>query len=377
MFIYIHLPFCLSHCIYCDFYVELKGTPDRRAAYLAALKQEITEAFSARDDLAPIQTIYLGGGTPGLFTAEEIGGILTQLGQYAPGIEQAEITLEANPDGLASSFSAYRAVGVNRLSMGVQSFQPHELKRLSRVHSKEDAIAAVSAAKAAGFDNISIDLMYGIPEQTQSSWADTLAQVVALDLPHVSLYGLKVEANTRLERLISQGRMATPPDEETVAMYLMACAQLERVGIHRYEISNFARPGFESKHNLAYWDNQEFWGFGVSAHGYIDGVRYENPRDLEAYLAHPSQRAEAHTVSEHEALENAFIFGLRKRQGVFVPNLEQQYGFDFSHTYLPDLARFIEWGLLTYDAGWLTLTLEGVPVSNDILVTFLGVNSTP
>jgi oxygen-independent coproporphyrinogen III oxidase len=375
MFLYIHLPFCLSHCIYCDFYVELKATTDRRKAYLESLKQEITLSLQDRDN-SPIETLYLGGGTPALFTAEEMGEILTHLKVYTAFSSTAEITLEANPEGMASSPRAYRELGVNRLSIGVQSLQPNELKRLSRIHSRDQVYRFLEEVRHGGFSNISIDLMYGVPEQTMASWEDTLAQVENLEITHISMYGLKVEEGTGLSKLIDQGRMQLPIDEQTVDMYFHAVSTLEDQGYRLYEISNLAKPGMASRHNLNYWDNGEFWGLGVSAHGYIDAHRYENPRDLKAYLENPGQRAEDHFCTEAEQLENAFIFGLRKREGVAVPELEAQYRFDFNQRYGKALARFFEDDFLTLDtAGTLALAPKAIPVSNEILAAFIGEDS--
>ncbi len=370
MFIYIHLPFCLSHCIYCDFYVELKGTPDRRRAYIDALKTEIIHYLGQQDPM-PIQTVYLGGGTPGLFCAGEINDILTTLRSITPFSPEAEITLEANPEGTASPLQDYRDIGINRLSIGVQSLQPNELKRLSRVHSRDQVYRFMETVVAAGYTNVSIDLMYGIPEQTMASWADTLQQVGTLPIQHISMYGLKVEPETGLAKVLQSGRMALPTDETTVEMYEFALPVLAQYGFDLYEISNLCRPGFASRHNLAYWDNQAFWGFGVSAHGYIQECRYENPRDLKAYLENPLQRAHLHPCSREEQLENAFIFGLRKRSGVSIAVLEARYGFDFNTTYAKRLSRYFETGLLIRDRDTLRLSPEAIPVSNTILADFL------
>lgn len=371
MFVYVHLPYCLSHCIYCDFYVELKATDDRRRAYLNALKQEITHYLSQKEN-PPLETLYLGGGTPGLFTADEVTELLDHLRQFTAFLSQAEITLEANPEGMASPPEAYLQSGVNRLSVGIQSMQPNELKRLSRVHSQEQAARFLVKAQQAGFSNLSIDLMYGIPEQTLDSWQDTLRQVMDLGVQHVSMYGLKVEPETGLARLIDTGRMSVPCDEDTVEMYFTGVESLQAHGYRQYEISNLAKAGHESRHNLCYWDNHEFWGFGVSAHGYIQGQRYENPRDLKAYLAQPWQRAEIHDCTREEQLENAFIFGLRKRDGVVIAQLEQEYGFRFQEKYAPALGRYMEAGFLTLEDGVLQLSPEAIPVSNEILAAFIG-----
>ncbi len=371
MFIYIHLPFCLSHCIYCDFYVELKATEDRRQAYLNALKQEIAHYLGQATHCSPIRTIYLGGGTPALFPAEEIASLLSLLQSFAPFAPDAEITLEANPEGMASLPSDYRQTGVNRLSIGVQSLQPNELKRLSRVHSRDQVFRFLDQVRTAGFQNISIDLMYGIPEQTMETWQDTLSQAVQLPIEHISMYGLKVEEDTALDTLIRQGRMALPMDEDTVDMYEFAVNYLAQQGFQLYEISNLSKPGFESRHNLNYWDNNEFWGFGVSAHGYINQVRYENARNLQHYQTNPILRVENHFCTPQEQLENALIFGLRKRAGVSIVELERRYSVDFEKQYLPRIQRYLDTGYLHLEDGFLKLDPKAIPVSNDILSAFM------
>ena len=373
MHLYIHLPFCLSHCIYCDFYVELKATEARRRAYLNALITEINAYLGTQppEALQPIRTLYFGGGTPALFPAAEIQEILSAITRYAPFAADAEITLEANPEGMADDPACYRAIGMNRLSIGVQSFQPNELKRLSRVHSAEQARRFYAQVRAAGFDNVSLDLMYGIPEQTADSWQATLAEILALAPEHLSMYGLKVEPGTGMSTLVESGRMQLPVDDATVDMYFQALACLTPAGYQLYEISNLAKPGYESRHNLSYWENVPFWAFGASAHGYIDSIRYENPRDWDTYLADPTLRAESHFCSETEKLENAFIFGLRKREGLSIPALEATYGFNFQERYGRRLQRFFDLEMLSLDNHRLTLTEAAIPVSNEILAVFL------
>lgn len=372
MFIYVHLPFCLSHCIYCDFYVELKATAERRRAYLDALKREIIFYLGqSSGHVEPIQTVYFGGGTPGLFPALEIQEILALLARYAPLHPEAEITLEANPEGMADSPEAYRTVGINRLSIGVQSFQPNELKRLSRVHSRDAVYRFVRAAQAAGFDNLSIDLMYGIPEQTTDSWQDTLNQAVSLGIQHISMYGLQVEPETALEKLLGQGRLTLPPEDDTVEMYFTGVSFLEAAGFNLYEISNLAHPDRASRHNLNYWENGTFWGFGVSAHGYMHGLRYENAMSLADYLADPPRRSLEYPCTPQERLENALIFGLRKTAGVSVTEIERTYQIDFRQCYGDALARFLDAGLLKWEGDTLCLTRDAIPISNEILAVFL------
>ena len=355
MFIYIHLPFCLSRCIYCDFYVSLRSTPQKRTQYLTALFTEIAERWRGQH-LSPIQTVYFGGGTPALFSATQIQSILQKLGTYAPYNSQAEITMELNPERQASPLLDYVRAGINRFSMGVQSFQPLELKRLSRIHTVDDVYLCIAQARAAGVCNISLDFMYGIPTQTLQTWQHTLQQALQLNIPHLSLYGLQVEEGTALKNLVNQGRMPLPPDEDTLNMYTYAQKTLQNHGYVQYEISNWSHPGYSSRHNLNYWHNAPFWGFGVSAHGYIDSVRYQNPSSLSQYLSRPGVSLVQHGCSKTEKLENALMLGLRLNKGVFLPDLKQQYGVCVQEHYQELIQKYCESGLLNLNKGWLRFT---------------------
>ena len=364
--IYIHLPYCKSKCIYCDFVVATKITPQKRESYIEALLTEISYYFSHAKFIEPVQTIYFGGGTPALFSADEIGQILKTIRQFCVISCLAEITLEANPDSIESTFSAYRSIGINRLSIGVQSLQANELKRLSRIHSPEKAIAFVQEAEKNGFHNISIDLMYGIPEQTQTSWEDTLNIVSKLPIQHISMYGLKVEEQTKLAQVLKQGRMVLPPDDDTVDWYEQAIQLLDIHGFFQYELSNFSKTGKVSRHNINYWQNNPFWGFGVGAHGYINGTRYENTADLKTYLAIPTEHVIEHYCSQQEQLENMLIFGLRQTQGVSLVALEQSYGVGVSLKITKHLQQYLSMGLLKLENEQLALTPAAYSVSNEI-----------
>jgi oxygen-independent coproporphyrinogen III oxidase len=373
--LYIHLPFCRSKCIYCDFYVDTHNTTEKRIRYMQALLADLQHQFSETPSDG-LQSVYLGGGTPALFTAEELQQILEAVQRYAPLTPQAEITMEANPNDTASSLEAYRAIGINRLSIGIQSLQANELKRLSRLHSAQKAIEFVHLAERAGFYNISIDLMYGLPEQTLASWQDTLRQVVALPIQHISMYGLKVEPQTKLDTLVKTGRMSLADDDLSADCYELAVAFLAHHGLQRYEISNFCKPGLESRHNLTYWQNKPFYGVGVSAHGYLPPYRTAMARDLEAYLIDPAKASSITLVSDQEQLENAFIFGLRQASGVNVQILENLHSFCFSELYLPKLAHSIEAGLLLWDGITLKLTDRGILLNNLVAEAFLLDKST-
>lgn len=371
MYLYLHIPFCTSRCIYCDFYVVLEKYGGQ-TAYVDAVCREIQARLGpvASNHPMKLKSLYVGGGTPSLLRADDYGKILEALAPYAQPTPESELTLELNPNGVRDTLTAYRAVGFNRVSVGVQSFQDEELKRLSRNHRSQEAIQCIQALQVAGFENISIDLMYGIPGQTRDSWRKTLEQTLALGVTHVSMYGLKVEPDTPLHRLIAYTPYQLPDDEETVAMFFDARERLSSGGLAPYEFSNLARPGYESRHNLNYWNMGDFIALGASAHGYQQGVRYENPRDLAQYLSDPGKASQQETYTPAEQLENALMMGLRKAEGVDIQLLEARYGVDFNTRYGDVLSKYAPEGFFLYDGQTLRLADHAIPVSNSLIAEF-------
>lgn len=281
--LYVHIPFCERKCAYCDFYsLENMSLKER---FLRALEAEI--ALAPGSD-APAETLYFGGGTPSLLSPPELERIMGALARRFPLAPGAEITLEANPGTVTQEkLAAYRALGVNRLSIGIQSLAEEDLRFLGRIHTAEEAVLCVAMARRAGFANVSIDLIYALPAQTPEAWDATLARALALGADHVSAYGLIVEEGTPLARSVSAGAVI-PADEETeAAMYEHTMAVMRRAGFEHYEVSNYARPGFRSRHNSAYWSGEAYAGFGPSAHSYTPpgpvAVRRANVAALGAY----------------------------------------------------------------------------------------------
>ncbi len=375
MHIYLHSPFCKSHCIYCDFYIVLEkyGGKD---AYVDAVCEEIKLRWQNRSDLAPITTLYIGGGTPSLLSAPQYQKILTTFKQFTAFAPDAEITMEANPTGeqthevMASSAQDYTDIGINRWSVGVQSFNDNELKTLSRGHDSQSAKGFIAYLQASGANNISIDLMYGVPQQTQTSWQQTLDETTKLGIQHVSMYGLKVEENTPLNQLQRYSEYTLPDDDQTVDMYEAGMSHLKQYGFDRYEFSNLAQLGRESQHNLCYWNNVPFWAFGVAAHGYMDGARYENVRDIIRYIENPLD-GEKYTETTQERLENTIIFGLRKAEGIHLPTVNNTFEIDFEAKYQAVLARFED--CFERKSGYLRLSEKAIAVSNTVLLEFLEV----
>jgi oxygen-independent coproporphyrinogen-3 oxidase len=380
MYIYLHVPFCQSRCIYCDFFVVL-DKEGGQAAYVDALCREIALRFDTLDLKRwpeGIRSFYVGGGTPSLLPAADYARIFKTLNAYLAFHPKAEITLEANPGAdrseIADAPEAYRAVGFNRISVGVQSFNDAELKKLSRIHSAAEAEAFVRQLQKTGWNNISIDLMYGLPLQTMASWEETLDRAIALEVQHISMYGLKVEEGTALKTLTTLSPAAKgyalPNDDVNVGMYFEGLRRLQQAGFERYEFSNLAKPGYASQHNLNYWSNGEFMALGASAHGYLNGVRYETVPDMSAYLENPLA-GKTHVCSSQEQLENAIIFGLRKAEGIHIPALEREHGIDFGKRYWRIMEKYRGDFLEILENNRLVLTERAIPLSNTILAEFL------
>ena len=312
--LYIHIPFCRSKCAYCDFY-SLARSESRMDDYVRALTASLRAAAPGAEGYA-VDTLYFGGGTPSFLGAARLAALLeTVTARYAvaPG---AEITFEANPESArdADALRTLRAAGFNRVSLGMQSADDAELRAVGRIHSAADTAAAVEAVRAAGFGNLSLDLIYGLPGQTRARWRGNLEAAAALAPEHLSCYGLKVEPGTPL--WARRERAALPDDDAQADMYLDAVDFLAARGWAQYEISNFARPGFESRHNLKYWTLGEYLGFGPGAHSDFGGRRFAVERDLDAFLAGTARRSEDAAVPPRERAAERVMLGLRTARGL-------------------------------------------------------------
>lgn len=368
--IYIHIPFCRSKCQYCDFY-SLSGGKDRRLVddYLQALADHLREAGR----LAPnhlVDTIYFGGGTPSFFGAENLSRILDEIHRSFRLAPEVEITLEANPDSIdRKSLKKLIRAGFNRISIGVQSDDDAMLKKLGRPHTFQQAKTAMEQARRAGFANISLDLMYGLPNQTTAQWEQTLERIIALRPEHISCYALKVEEGTPLW---DYREAAGLPDDDTQAeMYLAACERLRAVGYEHYEISNFCKNGFASKHNMKYWNGGEYLGFGPTAASDFGGKRYTIVRDLHGYIDGIAKKqqvlSECESIAPRERAGEYVMLRLRTRDGIFAEEYERQYLMPFAPLDRI-LKKFAEKGLAEKkNEGW-SLTENGWLLSNSIIV---------
>lgn len=366
--IYIHVPFCVRKCEYCDFYslCDLSLREDYVEALIAQIKDFRSEAKNKLVD-----TIYFGGGTPSLLTGEEILRILKTVRSVFRVSDDAEITMEANPGTLdPEKLSAYHTAGVNRLSLGLQSADPRELKRLGRIHTREEFENSFLLARLEGFQNINVDIMYAIPNQTEQTLSATLDYVIALDPDHISFYGLKIEPETPFGR--DENIEASLPVEDTQAdMYLNSAQKLEEAGFLQYEISNFSKPGFECRHNVKNWKCQDYIGFGPAAHSLFEGTRFSYKKEIRSFIADPLQRGNLIDVFEEQTEEDIakqfVMLGFRLRLGIDVEEYAARFNDDFEARYLEKMTPFIEKQYILPTKTGYRLSRQGLLISNYIL----------
>lgn len=366
--IYIHIPFCRSKCDYCDFY-SLAGRDDRMDQYQKALLSHIRETASLAQDF-PVDTIYIGGGTPSYYGAKRLKELLGVVHKLYKVEKDAEVTVECNPDSVdVKSLKILRKAGVNRLSMGMQSANACELERIHRIHTPQQVNEAATAARKAGFTNLSLDLIYGLPGQTMDSWKATVEHALSLIPQHLSCYGLKVEEGTPLATRVAEGEVL-PDDDQQADLYLWTVGRLERAGYLQYEISNFAKPGFASRHNLRYWLTQPYIGFGPGAHSDFGGRRYSFVRDLDAYIQGVLQGGdiidESELIPKRERCGEYLMLRLRTVQGIN----EQEYRSTYFMDFTPLQARLEQFRAQSWaeqtDGRW-HFTPQGFLLSNQLI----------
>jgi len=369
--LYLHIPFCSAICNYCNFN---RGLFDEalKTRYVAALRQEIARTPAGW----PADTIFFGGGTPSLLTPEEIGSIVQAIRDRFALAADAEITLETNPETVdRDKLERFRGAGVNRISFGVQSFRDDELKRLGRIHSAGRARAAVREARAAGFDNVSLDLMMWLPGQSVEAWLGNVDALVEAAPDHASLYLLELYPNAPLKEEMARGGWSLAPDEDAAEMYLQAMERLERAGLGQYEISNVARPGKASRHNLKYWTDGEWLAFGCGAHSTRDGVRWKNVSATEDYVARVTAGLDLVTdrriLSSSDRLEEALFTGLRLTEGIDIAAAGTRYSADVWKQYGQALRPFLDEGWLVREGARLRLTRAGMLMANEVMAVFV------
>ncbi|HMC75480.1 MAG TPA: radical SAM family heme chaperone HemW [Vicinamibacterales bacterium] len=374
--VYVHIPFCSSICNYCNFN---RGLYDEalKIRYVAALRQEI--AASGRPEglrYESADTVFFGGGTPSLLDPAEIASIIQSIRDRFDLAADAEITLETNPETVdAAKLERFRAAGVNRLSFGVQSFRDDELKRLGRIHSAARAAAAVREARAAGFDNVSLDLMMWLPGQSVAQWLRNVDALIEAGPDHASLYLLELYPNAPLKEEMARSGWSLAPDDDAAEMYLTAMERLDRAGLTQYEISNVARDGKVSRHNLKYWTDGEWLAFGCGAHSTMDGARWKNVSATEDYISRVTAGgdivSERRVLTAGERLEEALFTGLRLSGGLDIAAVGTRYGIDVWDRYGSALQPFLDAGWLVREGPRLRLTRDGMLMANEVMAVFV------
>ena len=373
---YVHIPFCVRKCAYCDFNSYSGYTDAHISRYVRALTQEIRQ-YSLGAGVSPVDTVFFGGGTPTAIPAADEAALIRAVLDTLPVTPDAEITTEANPGTMdVRHLSVLRDAGFNRISFGVQSFDPGLLQTLDRIHSADEARDAVRAARDAGFDNISLDLMFALPRQTLTQWQDTLAQALKLETDHLSLYSLIVEEGTGFYTLQQKGRLPLPSDDLAADMYEMAVETAQSAGFSQYEIANFAKPGRECRQNLHYWRNEPYYGFGCGAVAYLDGARRMNIKSPAKYADSVEANADltlsTETLTDDETMAETMMLGLRlTREGVSYARFQARFGVDMRDRFAAEIETFTRRGLLEATDTCLRLTPQGVFLASEVMVAFV------
>lgn len=367
--IYIHIPFCQKKCIYCNF----RSTVDT-SLVKDYIKELIKEIVLYKDLLKTsiIETIYIGGGTPSFISEKYITEIVKTIKTYNDLSQLEEFTIEVNPGTVTEEkLNTYKSLGINRLSMGLQSSNNEMLKTIGRIHTFEEAESAYYLARKVGFENISLDLIFGLPGQSLDDFQASINEVIRLKPEHISAYSLKVEEETPLYELIKRKTLTLPKEETDRAMYELLINTLEKNHYQLYEISNFSKKGYESQHNMAYWKRQEYFGFGLAAHGYLENKRYGNTENFNEYFQMLSKNSRP-IISEIElnqgdALFEGIMLGLRLKKGIDIKKLNNNYDIEFLKNKKESIDFLVAEGLIRIHEGHLSLTIKGMDLSNQVI----------
>lgn len=372
--LYVHIPFCVQKCLYCDF-PSFAGQLDKRERYVKALQKELLQKAEQCKEYA-IETIFFGGGTPTVLSAEQLQCLMDTIKEHYNVTEHAEITIEANPGTLDLEMcQALHDMGFNRISMGLQAWQNDLLQTLGRIHTKEVFLDNFQNARKAGFDNINVDLMFALPKQTVADWLETLEAVTALEPEHISAYSLIIEEGTPFYDLYEKGVYQETDEQTDREMYHQTIQFLEEKGYAQYEISNFAKQGKQSRHNMVYWLDGVYLGFGLGAHSYWQEQRFHNPYDLECYIkkanAGMDLTEDVEDIPQNEQYSEFMFLGLRMTDGVSKKRFLQRFGKEMEVIYGDELEKLKKEGLLDEENGFVKLTERGIDVSNYVFVAFL------
>lgn len=373
--VYIHIPFCQQICYYCDFN---KFMMDRQPVdqYLEYLEKEIVESVK-RTPITNLKTVFVGGGTPTALDLKQTQTLIDMINRHIiKGQTAVEMTFESNPNEISKEkLQILKDGGVNRISFGAQTFDEGLLKKIGRTHTPNEIEEAIQTAKEVGIDNINLDLMYALPGQTMEQFIDSLDKAMELPIQHISAYSLIIEPKTVFYIEMNRGKLKPAPEEDEAAMYDFLMKYLKEKGFHQYEISNFEKNGLESKHNLVYWNNDEYFGFGAGAHGYVKGVRYSNAGPLKKYFQLIDENGVAviheHIVTKQEKMEEEMFLGLRKMKGVSEVEFSAKYGATFNEIFPNVIEKLSKDGLVVYEDDYLRLTHKGKLLGNEVFQQFL------
>nr|UKS68852.1 oxygen-independent coproporphyrinogen III oxidase [Lactococcus garvieae] len=363
---YVHIPFCSHICYYCDFAkVLMTGQPVE--AYIDELLKEY-DSYG----ISSLQTLYIGGGTPSVLPADQLEKLLTHLTKNLDLEELEEFTVEANPSDLTDEVLAVLAQSpVNRISLGVQSFDDKLLKKIGRTHTEAQVYSSIERLRAAGFENITIDLIYGLPNQTMEMVERDVQKFLELDLPHVALYSLILEDHTVFMNRQRRGRLRLPSDDRNADMYEYIIETLTAKGYSHYEVSNFGKIGYESKHNMTYWDNAEYYGIGAGASGYLEGIRYKNHGPVHHYLREENKRVNEEVLTRKQRIEEEMFLGLRKKNGVSIERFHKKFGQTLEEVYGTIIEELTLQKMLFEADGRIRMTEKGFELGNEVFERFL------
>ena len=373
--IYIHIPFCLSKCYYCDFLSFANSSDSLKKDYYSALCKEIELSSKEFINLS-IDTIYIGGGTPTILPPFWLNGILNTIRRHFKVLPKAEITVETNPSANSKSITGLNIGRVNRISFGLQSTCNEKLSSLNRIHTMENFLKNFHSARKSHIDNINVDLMFALPNQDLNQWRETLETVINLSPEHISAYSLTPAEGTPLYDDIKTGHVLLPDDSIDRDMYHLACQMLKEEGYNHYELSNFAKPNYESKHNINCWKRKQYLGFGLGAHSFFNSYRWNNTKNMQRYLdilLHDNQpphkvREETQKLSQSEAMSETMILGLRLTQGVSIQDFKKAFGILPTEKY--NIDTLVADGLLKIDSEYISLTTRGLDLANQVFMTF-------
>lgn len=372
--LYLHIPFCVKKCAYCDF-LSWSASQEEKGKYVEALLQEI-ESYREFAKGYRVSTVFVGGGTPSVLEAEQMKAVLGKVQEVFELDRKPEITIEMNPGTVTEEkLQAYKELGVNRLSIGLQSVSDEKLKVLGRIHTYEEFLESYELARKTGFDNISVDLISSVPGQTLENWKEELTKLAALSPEHISVYQLMIEEGTPFYETYGEHPELLPDEETSRDIYLYTGKFLKENGYVQYEISNYAKEGRESRHNLKYWERDEYLGLGIGAASMIRNIRMNNTKDMETYLEHCSQpkamRTDVQFLEEPRQIEEFMFLGLRKTRGVSRKEFRRNFGRDMDMVYEKTLYKFLENGMLKEYKDRVYLSEEGILLSNVVLSEFL------